>query len=120
MARPTKDDAEKLNRRIDFRLNQRDHDLFKERVTASGLTESSFFRDCVLSNKTQVIAKVKRTDEQEKILFLVRKASNNINQIAHRLHTDSLAEKIDSDTYISALEELKQLSRYLKATLNVD
>lgn len=117
MPRPTKAEADSLTQRINFRLTERDHDAFKARVTASGLTESGFFRECVLTNKTEVIAKERRTDEQEKILFIVRKASNNINQIAHRLHSDSLAEKIDEATYIATLENLQQLSQYLKATL---
>jgi rubrerythrin len=117
MARPSKSDAEKLTKRVAFRMTEADHDVYTARVKDSGLTDSAFFRECVLTNKTEVIAKESRTDEQEKILFLVRKASNNINQMAHRLHTDSLAEKIDQKTYIAVLEELQHLSQYLKATL---
>lgn len=117
MARPKIPESEQLVRRLGFRLNESDFQMYTARCKASGLHESEFFRKCVLTNKTEVIAKRSRTEEQEKILFLVRKASNNINQIAHRLHTDSLSEKIGEDTYIATLEALQQLSRYLKATL---
>lgn len=119
MARPTKPESEKLTERVGFRLTKIDFDAYQKKVAESGLTESEFFRTCVLTNKTQVVAKARKSDNSERILFLVRKSGNNINQIAHRINADHLAGKVSEKTYIEVLEELQAISAQLKAGLYV-
>lgn len=82
MARPQKEEKEKLEKVASFRLTQADYDAYQNKFRASGLTQSEFFRDCVLGNRTQVVARPSASLEKKRMLFLVNKISNNINQMA--------------------------------------
>ena len=47
--------------------------------------------------------------EQYKV-FIEKRASNNLNQIAKRLNSDNLAGKINTKTYEDVLAELVKIS----------
>ncbi|MFM0381590.1 plasmid mobilization relaxosome protein MobC [Paraburkholderia strydomiana] len=114
MARKSKgEDA--LTERVAFRLTATDYAAYKQKVSASGLSPSEFFRDCVLTNRTQIVARPVMDDERRQALFLLSKASNNINQIAHRANADHATGIIDGRTYRDMLDSLNSLSGYLKA-----
>lgn len=113
----TKIKGEKQNLKIvrNFRLTEADAAAWDEKVNASGMSASAFFREAVLQNKTVVQASKKQsTLEQRKILFLFAQQSNNINQIAHRLNSDHRAGKVTSETYKAILAELQGLSQMAK------
>ncbi len=121
MARPKKEKAEKLTEPVSFRLAKADHADFVAKVQASGLKESAFLRDCVLGNKTQIVAKPKANADIQRLLYLSNKVSNNVNQLAHRVNTDHLAGKINEAAYERLLIELQAVTQFMKATLqNVD
>src|ERR1700730_9181334 len=114
MARaPKGDDA--LTERVAFRLTSADYAAYKKKVAASGLKPSEFFRDCVLTNRTEIIARPVMDDERRQALFLLSKASNNINQLAHRANADQVAGIIGDRTYRDVLDSLNSLFGYLKA-----
>lgn len=117
MTSKSKDDAEKLTRPVSFRLTAADHAAYLAKVEASGLKPSEFFRDAVLTNRTQIIARAKSSPERGRMLYLFNKASNNINQLAHRANADHLAGVICEATYIRILSELHGLAHYMKAAL---
>ena len=121
MARPKKETAEKLTEPVSFRLAKADHAAFVAKVQASGMKESAFLRDCVLGNKTQIVAKPKANSDTRRLLYLSNKVSNNVNQLAHRVNTDHLAGKINEAAYERLLMELQAVTQFMKATLqNVD
>lgn len=101
-----------LAKPVSFRLTEADHAAYLAKVRSSGLTPSEFFRDAVLTNRTQVVAVDREVRRQ--ILFLVAKASNNLNQLAHRVHTDHVAGKVGEATYLSVLGELEALAAELR------
>ncbi|WP_114815197.1 plasmid mobilization protein [Paraburkholderia kururiensis] len=119
MARAPKIEGEKTekSRPVAFRLKLSDYEAYRAKFTASGLSQSEFFRQYVLTNTTQVIAKPRMTESDMEILRIFRKFSNNVNQIAHRLNADHLEGKVSQDTYIANLEELHEMNRQLKAAL---
>lgn len=117
MTSKSKDDAEKLTRPVSFRLTAADHAAYLAKVEASGLKPSEFFRDAVLTNRTQIIARAKSSPERGRMLYLFNKASNNINQLAHRANADHLAGVISEATYTRILSELHGLAHYMKAAL---
>ncbi|MBA9902277.1 MULTISPECIES: plasmid mobilization protein [Burkholderiaceae] len=119
MARKPKGE-EALTERVAFRLTAADYAAYKQKVSASGLSPSEFFRDCVLTNRTEIIARPVMDDERRQALFLLSKASNNINQIAHRANSDHAAGIIDGRTYRNVLDSLNNLSGYLKAMSDAD
>lgn len=114
MARPRKH-GDGLSKPVSFRLSEADFLAYQEKVRASGLSASDFFRECVLTNRTQVIAKPKPSADHRRMLYLMNKASNNINQLAHRANTDNVAGKLSEATYGAILDNLELMSRYLKA-----
>jgi len=119
MGRPRKE-GDALTERVAFRLSAHDYAAYKAKVEASGSTPSEFFRDCVLTNRTEIIARSVLTDERRQVLFLLSKASNNINQLAHRANADQQAGIIGDRTYSEILDSLNHLSGYLKAMSDVD
>lgn len=116
MARPKKDDSELLSKTVSVALTEADHAAWLAKVEASGLTRSEFFRDCVLTNRTQVVARPVASPDKTRLLFLANKASNNINQLAHRANSEHQAGAIGEATYSAILFELQALNRFLKVT----
>jgi Bacterial mobilisation protein (MobC) len=108
---------DKLTRLVSFRLTDADHQAYLEKVEASGLKPSTFFRDCVLTNRTQIIARPKSSLEKSRLLYLFNKASNNINQLAHRANSEHKGGGLSDGTYREILDALDDLSRDMKDIL---
>jgi hypothetical protein len=117
MARPKKDQADKLTRAVSFRLSDADHAAYLAKVEASGMSPAAFFRECVMTNKTQVIAQPKTSQDKARLLYLFNKASNNMNQLARAANAANLAGKVGDRTYEQLLTELQELGHLMKASL---
>ena len=117
MARPKKH-ADGLSRPVSFRLSAPDFLAYQGKVQASGLSASDFFRECVLTNKTQVLSRPKASPDRKRLLYLVNKTSNNINQLAHRANSEHLAGKLSEKSFEAILDNLELIARYLKATVH--
>lgn len=116
-----KSDEEMLRKVASFRLSERDYDIYRAKVVASGLKQSEFFRRHVLTNTTQVVAAKRASLDAKKMLYLVGTVSNNINQLAHRANTDHLAGKNSESTYAAILSNLETINSHLvKVLRNVD
>ena len=117
MTSKTKGEAEKLTRPVSFRLTAADHAAYLAKVEASGLKPSEFFRECVLQNRTQIVARQTVSKDWGRLAYLFNKASNNINQLAHRANADHLAGITTEETYTRILAELHTLAHYMKAAI---
>ena len=106
MSSKTKGEGEKLTRPVSFRLTAADHAAYLAKVEASGLKPSEFFRECVLQNRTQIVARQTVSKDWGRLAYLFNKASNNINQLAHRANADHLAGITTEETYTRILAEL--------------
>lgn len=121
MGRPRKNPDELIDKTVSVGLSQADYDAWQAKVDASGLTKSEFFREAILANRTKVVARPRASADKVRLLFLANKASNNINQLAHRANSDHLAGKLSEGAYSALLYELQALNRFLKASAqNVD
>ncbi len=116
MARPRKDKSE-VGRPVSFRLPLHEYERFAEKVRDSGLTQSEFFRRAVIDNETTVIAAPVQTETERRQLFIVSKASNNLNQLAHVMNYARVKGDIDRKLCIEVMANLDLIARYLKATL---
>lgn len=87
------------------------------KVAASGMTKSEFLRECVLTNRTQIVARAPASPDRKRALFVLNKAGNNLNQIAHVLNAARLDRSANGQTYESALDALEQIEVLLKAHL---
>ena len=113
MARPVKSEAEKLNHTVAFRLTDGDFLRYRFKFAASGFTQSEFFREHVLSNTTQVVARPMASRDSMRAVFLLQKASNNVNQLAHRANSEHLTGLVSEDTYAAILDQLQQLNTFM-------
>ena len=118
MARPVKSDDEKLSHTVAFRLTDGDFLAYKRKFSASGLTQSEFFRAHVLTNTTKVVAKPKASADTKRAVFLLQKASNNINQLAHRANAEHLAGILSESTFQAILLQLEQLNSFMLEQTN--
>jgi hypothetical protein len=117
MPRKKSSDGAGLGKPIAFRLSEADRAAYLEKVTRSGLTQSEFFRQAVLTNRTQVIARPSASPERRRLLYIFNQASNNLNRIAHRANSDHASGNLSEATYEQLLNQIQMVSRYLKATL---
>jgi hypothetical protein len=115
--RPAKPPKEHLAKRVGFRLAEAEYGAYLEKVASSGLSASQFFRECVLTNRTTIVARAPASTDRKRALFVLNKASNNLNQIAHVLNAARLDKSATDQTYESALDALEQIELYLKAHL---
>jgi hypothetical protein len=115
--RPSKPPEAHLAKRVGFRLTEAEYDAYLEKIASSGRSASEFFRECVLTNRTMVVARAPASADCKRALFVLNKASNNLNQIAHVLHAARLDKSATGQTYESALDALEQIELLLKAHL---
>lgn len=115
MARPVKSADEKLSHTVAFRLTDGDFLSYERKFTASGFNQSEFFREHVLCNTTQVVARPVVSVDTKRALFLLQKASNNLNQLAHRANSEYLAGLVSEHTYVAILDQLQQLNNFVLA-----
>lgn len=113
MARPTKNDVEKLSETISFRVNKRDFLDFEGKRHAAGMGKSKFYRDHVAHNTTQVIARPILSTDAKRAVFLLQKSSNNLNQLAHRANAAHCAGQLTEATFSVLVDQLQQLNQFV-------
>lgn len=114
MARPSKSDDEKLERTIAFRLTRGDFAAYEKKFSVSGLTQSEFFREHVLGNTTRVVAVQRKVPpDAKRAIFLLQKASNNVNQLAYKANVAYREGKLDEKTLAGILHQLSQLNSFM-------
>ena len=112
MARPTKSNEEKLCKSVAFRLTELDFNNYQKKFMASGLKQSEFFRRYVLTNSTTVAAPSRHA---ARAILLLSKASNNINQLAHRANIEHRSGKLNDTVFQQILSQLTLLNDYVHA-----
>ncbi len=110
-----------------FRLPDHIADVWDDKIARSGMNISEFMRTAVIENETVVQgdASANRKKRAVRIAgnvdpalirrnFVLAQAGNNLNQIAHRLNSDHLAQLVTPAIYAEFLDELLSISRQLK------
>lgn len=82
---------------ISIRLNEEEYKRFDTLITKTGESKSSFFRKLILNNNQPIQLKEKKNNNKDykRILFLINKASNNINQVAKILNSNAKLGNLD-------------------------
>lgn len=112
--RPAKD---ALGSPISTRLTDAERKVFAEKVAASGLSQSEFLRECVLTNRTQIVARPPASVDRKRVVFVVNKTGNNLNQMAHVANHARLAGTLREDLFDALMDELQLITQLLKAHL---
>lgn len=114
MGRPKKQDSEKLTKTIAWRVTEAVKDRLDADYRKSGKTQSDFLRDLLEHQKPTIIGKAAPSKDLKQLVFLFNKASNNINQLAHRANTAALDGTADEKTYRGILAALEVLTLEFK------
>lgn len=104
-------------RTVSFRLALPDHVAYLAKAKAAGVKPSDFFRDAVLNNKTQIVARTPPSSDKRRLIYLFNKASNNLNQLAHTANAAELAGTVTPATYAGILAELQTLADVMKEAI---
>lgn len=110
MARPRKDEKDKLTRTIAWRVSESVKEEFDRQYAEAGMTQSEFLRELLQRNKVTIVAKPRPSLDFKKLVFLFNKAGNNLNQLAHRANGAHLEGTANETTYrgiLAALEAIK-------------
>lgn len=114
--RPKADKA--LGRPVSVRLTEEQWRVFSDKVQRSGLSASEFLRDCILTNRTQIVARPPASVERKRIMFVVNKSGNNLNQLAHVANSQRVAGKLSEAVFVAFVDELQLITQLLKAHLH--
>ncbi len=99
---------------VGFRIPIETHEEFSGKAEKAHITLTDFFKEAIIENKTVVVAKPPKTINEKRLMYLVSKASNNLNQIAYRANRDHLSGILSEQTYRYLLSELKATNIMLK------
>lgn len=97
---------------VAFRLSQDDFAQFEEKLAASAMNKSEFFREVFLNAHVSLTVKSAPSRDLEQLIFIFNKSSNNLNQIAHRVNSAYLTGKVSEQLYKSvtnALIDIREL-----------
>ncbi|MGY2492842.1 plasmid mobilization protein [Cupriavidus sp. CP313] len=107
-----------LDKPISVRLSGQARAEFLAKVKASGLTQGEFLRECVLANRTTIVARSRSQADVRQVLFQFHKAGKNLNQLAHAANSARLAGKMNEALWQSILYAIEVLILEFKAQLN--
>ena len=110
MGRKCKGDSP-LNKSFAFRLETRAKTLaLEKKIAQSGVSTSEYLRTICDREESVVIAV---SPHKAHAVFLLNKASNNINQLAHRANTAHQSGKLDQGSLSLITSELQKLNDFL-------
>lgn len=120
MGRSLKEE-EPLTGIVAARLKEDEYEEFQEAMKTMGLTQSELLRQAIaafIRKETQVVVvQQKMSEPKREILFLAKKTSNNVNQLAHKVNLAHLEGKVDKSLYTDLLSSFDMLMRYFKAII---
>jgi len=114
--RPKADKA--LGKPVSARLTDEQWRVFAEKVQHSGLSPSEFLRECILTNRTQIVQRPRATVERQRIVYVINKTGNNINQLAHVANSARVSGRLSESTFVALVDELEMITQLLKAHLH--
>jgi len=113
-------DEKKKSKTISFRVLESVHSEFENQCRTSNISKSELFRDYIAKNKVQVIARPAPSRDARRAVFLLQKASNNINQLAHRANAEHLAGVLSEQTFLDLNTQLTKITTMLLDGSNVN
>lgn len=103
---------------VAFRLSQDDFAQFEEKLAASNMKKSEFFREVFLNANVNITLNSAPSKDLRRLTYLFNKASNNINQIAHQLNSAHLSGQVSERLYKSVNNVLIDIREILLTEIN--
>ncbi len=113
MAKKKAEPAVRLERKVSVRLGEADWLAYSERFRASGLSQSEFFRQCVLTNRTTLIVDTRRPV----LLHAINKTGHSLNQLAAAVHAAHRSGQVSDASMLSVLDHLAWIELFLQGVM---
>lgn len=97
---------ERLDVLVSFRISESEFEPYKAIIEQTNIKKSALFREVFIAKSGCMVAPKEPQKDKKRLLFLASKASNNINQIAHKLNSAYRADVISERIYKEALNNL--------------
>ncbi|UDJ88585.1 plasmid mobilization protein [Erwinia amylovora] len=103
---------------LSFRVSEEEATDFENRLVASGMSKSDYFREVFINQKAEIKIELK---DLQTVIFYFNKSSNNLNQLAHQVNSAHYSNKISEGIYkrfINTLIDIRTL--LLKGVTDAD
>jgi len=92
---------------IIFRVTEQEKAAFLQKVKNAQTTASDLLRERVLDDAYYIVARApKASRDKQKLLYLYKKTSNNLNQLAHQANRCNLQGKLSQQRFEQILANL--------------
>lgn len=91
------------DRVLTCRVSHEDFEKLEQMIADAGMSKSEYFRDVVINQKAEINVIVK---DMQSLIFYYAKASNNLNQIAHKANSAHFDNRISDSLYGRVLNAL--------------
>lgn len=118
MARKVKTEEGRLAAIVSCRLTAAESTKYRAQVEAAGLSSGEYLRKLIVERPVQIIARPKPSADKARLIYLYNKASNNLNQIAHRLNAANASGQVTGGLFERSLAQLLSLDAYLRGRIN--
>lgn len=103
---------------VSFRLSEDDFSEYEKILASSDMKKSEFFREVFLNANVNITVKEKPAKDYHALLFKYNKASNNLNQLAHRVNSAFVSGGISEHVFKKTLNELINIRELLLSGVN--
>lgn len=101
------------DRVVAFRLTTAELETFEEKLAASEMSKSAFFREVFINANVNLTIKAAPSKDHSALLFLYNKSSNNLNQLAHQVNVAHLAGTVTKEKYVKYINTLVEIRNLL-------
>ncbi|EEH4118117.1 TPA: molybdopterin-guanine dinucleotide biosynthesis protein MobC [Salmonella enterica] len=108
----------KKDRVVSFRLSENEFAPFEEKLAASEMKKSEFFREIFLNSNVNLTVKGAPSKEYKNLVFIFNKASNNLNQVAYKANVAHMTGHISENLYRRILNQLVNIRELLQSGVN--
>lgn len=117
---PTRPYGEGLTKTLAFRVTEAEAERFQQRCDESGWSRADLFRAAFMGTETRIVYKPlnpRTLPDYRAAAYQIRKAGNNINQIAHALNRAAKHGHVDDRLATAALVQLRAIQRAFVASI---
>ncbi|MGR2997595.1 relaxosome NikA [Vibrio vulnificus] len=104
---------EKATIHVQAKLTPSEFEPFQKVMEETGIKQATLIRQVLLANKEFIVEPKETPKDKARLLFLANKSSNNINQLAKRVHQAYRADVVSQRLYMETLNGLKSIQHLM-------
>ena len=120
---PVRPYGEGLTKTLSFRVTDAEADRFQQRCDESGWSRADLFRAAFMGTETRLVYKPvnpRTLPDYRAAAYQIKKAGNNLNQIAHALNKAAKQGNVDDRLATAALVQLRAIQKEFIARIDVE